>query len=353
MNYKKFLFFSASFFIVTVILFSQQRIDPLTTNVSAAPLWETGIDGIVRGKPHTQASSVVLVKDNGSVSSYFMSGTPLWNFDARGTAVQYIARSYEAATYVCGTDGVFRTINRVGRELWFLNLGKPISHSPVVGWDGRVFIPVDSIVTCRTASGHSLWTVDLGSPIAFDPILDSTGSFATVLQNMDFVKLNQFSYEERIRLTRLPVMIVSLNEEDRQSYVLMYQSGEMEKIYFDDKAPAGSKLTKENFRSLPASPAASAGKNDQFAVTLRDGRILCLDASGNILWTKNTHEASAERGSGNIAVGQADIIFDERGVYAVTTRGVSAFSGEGRRRFVFRLSVECSGIPAFSDEGIL
>jgi outer membrane protein assembly factor BamB len=151
-----------------------------------------------------------------------MSGTPLWNFDAKGKAVPYIARSYEAATYVCGTDGVFRTINRVGRELWNLNLGKPVSHSPVVGWDGRIYIPVDSVVTCRTSSGYSLWTLDIGSPVAFEPILDSTGSFATVLQNMDFVKLDQFSNLERIKLNRLPIMIVSVIDNTQQSYVLMY-----------------------------------------------------------------------------------------------------------------------------------
>jgi outer membrane protein assembly factor BamB len=351
MNCKLFLAFFV--FFAAAALFSQQKVDPLTVNVSAAPLWEIAVNDTIKGKPHTQAGSVVLVGDNGSVRSFFMSGTPLWNFDARGKAVPYIARSYEAATYVCGTDGVFRTINRVGRELWNLNLSKPISHLPVVGWDGRVYIPVDSVVTCRTSSGHSLWTLDIGSPIAFEPILDSTGSFATVLQNMDFVKLDQFSNLERIRLNRLPVMIVSVIENARQSYVLMYQSGEMEKILFDEKAVEGKKLSRTNFRSLPAQPAASASCKNMFAVTLKDGKILCMDAQGNTIWTKNTHEASEERGSGNIAQEQAVMIFDDRGVYSITTRGVSAFSAEGRRRFVFRLSFECSGVPAFSDEGIL
>lgn len=355
MNCKKsfFLFLSVSFFFIATSLFSQQRIDPLTVDVGAAPLWEAAINDTVKGKPHTQASSVVLVGDGGSVKSFFMSGTFLWSFDASGTAVPYIARSYEGATYVCSTDGVFRTINRIGRELWNLNLSKPISHSPVVGWDGRVFIPIDTVVSCRTSSGNSLWTLDLESSIAFDPLLDGTGSFVTVLQNMDFIKLNQFSYLERISLTRLPVMIVSLHEDDKQSYVLMYQSGEMEKIYFDDKAPEGNKLSKVNFRSLPSQPVAAAGNKDRFAVVLRDGKTLCLDAAGNIIWTKNSHEASEEKGSGSIAQGKAGMVFDERGVYTVTTKGVSAFSAEGRRRFVFRLSVESSGIPAFSDEGVL
>ena len=339
--------------VFTAALSAQERVDPLTMQPGAAPVWETPIGDTVKGIPHLQAGSVVLAGSNGKVSSFFMSGTPLWNFDARGRAVPHIARSYEAATYVCNTDGVFMAINRVGRELWRLNLEKPISHSPVVGWDGRVFISVDSEMTCRTASGNSLWTLNLGSLVAFAPVLDRTGSAATVLQNLDFVKVNQFSHLERIKLDRLPVMIVSLNEGEQQSYVLMYQGGETEKIIFNDSAKDGSKLSKTGFVRLPSPPAAAAGYEDKFAVTLRDGRTLCLNAKGAILWTRNSHEAAEEKGKGALEINQANIIFDERGIYAITIRGVSAFTVEGRRRFVHKLKTECSGVPGFSDEGIL
>lgn len=352
-NCNKKIFLLTVFFLLASAGYGQQRVDVAARSVSAAPMWETRIGDTIRGTPHLQASSVVLVGESGSVRSFYMSGTPLWDFDARGTAVPYIARSYEAATYVCSADGVFMAINRVGRELWRLRLDRPITHPPVVGWDGRVFIPVGSVMTCRTASGNALWTINLGSPIAFAPILDRTGSVATVLENFDFLKINQFSHVERIRLDRLPVMIVSLDEGNRKSYVLFYQSGEMEKIYFNDSARSGNKLSRANLRSLPASPIASASRGSQFVVTLRDGRTLCLDAGGNILWTRNTHEHVDERGSGNLTMDQASMMFDERGIYTITTRGMSAFTPEGRRRFVHRLSVESSGVPAFSDEGFL
>jgi len=334
-------------------LAAQQRIDPLKVQVGAAPLWETSIGEVIRRTPHLQASSAVLVGENGSVRSFFMSGTPLWNFDTRGAAVPHIARSYEAATYVSNSAGVFMAINRVGRELWRLNLGKPISFSPVVGWDGRVFIFVDSVMTCRTASGNALWTLDLGSPIAFQPVLDKTGSVVSVLQNMDFVRVNQFSHLERIRLDRMPVMIASLLEENTQSYVLFYESGEMEKVILNNSAAEGSRLSRSRFGNLPAPPAATASRGDQFVVTLRNGRTLCMDSSGSTLWTKNSHEASEEKGSGSVATNQAEMMWDERGIYVITLRGVSAFSPEGRRRFVFRLSTVSSGVPGFSDEGLL
>ena len=330
-----------------------QKADMDSARVGAAPMWETPVGDTVKGRSHLQASSAVFVGENGKVGSFFMSGTELWGFDARGKAVPYIARSYEAATYICNTDGVLMAINRVGRELWRLNLGKPISYSPVVGWDGRVFISLDSTMTCRTASGNGLWTIDLGSPMALEPILDTTGSVATVLENMEFVKVSQFSYVEKVKLSRIPAMIVSLNEGDFHSYALLYQSGEMEKIVFNEKAQRGNQLSRTNIRSLPAPPAAAASHGNRFVVTLRDGRTLHLDAQGGILWTRNSHETVEERGQGNLAPEQAAMMYDERGIYAITIRGVSAFTQEGRRRFVHRLQTASSGIPSLSDEGLL
>jgi len=352
---RKYLQITAFLFLAAAqFLTAQTRIeDPINAPVSAAQMWETAIGDTIKGSPHLQANSAVLAGERGSIKSFFMSGTHLWNFDARGTAVPYIARSYEAATYVCNNAGVFMAINRVGRELWRLNLGKPISYPPVVGWDGRVFIPLESAMTCRTAAGNGLWTIDLGSNVSFAPILDKTGSVATVLQNMDFVKVNQFGNVERIKLQRLPLMIASLNEGALQSYVLLYQSGEMEKITFNSAAKAGGKLSKSNIKSLPASPVAAIGRNAQFIVLLRDGKTLLLDSQGGTVWSRNTHESVEEKGAGNLSVGQASVMWDERGVYALSIRGVSAFTQEGRRRFVHRLSIETSGVPSLSDEGIL
>ena len=362
MKNKIFLFAITTIYLFTAgLVFGQvrqtqanaNRVDTSAAKVGAAPLWETSIGDAVKGSPHLQASSAVLVGEKGSVRSYFMSSTHLWNFDARGTSTPFVARSYEAATYVCNTEGVFMAINRVGRELWRLDLGKPITQPPVVGWDGRVFITVDSTVTCRTASGNPLWTLDLGSNVVFAPILDQTGSYAAVLQNNDFIKLGPFSHLEKIRLDRVPVMIVSLADETQQSYVLMYAGGETEKVIFNNSAREGSKLSKQSFSSLPAAPAASVSRGSQFAVTLRDGRVLLLNASGNTLWTRNSHEHTSERGAGNISIEQADMMWDERGIYTKTIRGVSAFSSEGRRRFVHRLSNVSSGVPSLSDEGLL
>ena len=329
-----------------------QRVTLNDLTVKAAPVWKQDLGDLVLGQPYLQAESAVLACTEGSIKSYYMTGTPLWSFDAKEAATPFVARSYEGASYVCNNAGVFKAVNRVGRELWRLNLGKPISYSPVVGWDGRVFIPLESQVFCRTAAGHALWSIDLGSPIATAPILDHAGSFTTVLQNRDFVKVSQFSAVERVRLDQMPTLIISLKSESQEGYVVLYQNGEAEKITYNERAARGSRLSRGGFPSLGTVPAAAASKGDQFAVTFRDGRVQLRDATGNVLWTGNSHETAEEKGSANLDKSRSYMVFDERGIYTVSTRGATGFAPDGRRRFIHKMP-EANSLPAFSDEGIL
>jgi len=320
--------------------------------VGAAPIWHHDLGDIVLGTPYLQAESAVLAAAGGSIQSFYMTGTPLWSFDPKEESTPFLARSVEGAAYVCNTSGAFRAINRVGRELWRVNLGKPITFPPVVGWDGRVFIPVDSLIVCRTAAGTSLWSKDLGSSMAVAPKLDRAGSLVTVLQNRDFVRINQFSVEERIRLDERPFLIVSLKSGNENSYVLLYPNGSAEKITYNEGAASGRKLSRGRFPSLQAAPAAAAGRDDHFAVTFRDGRVQRLDSSGRVFWTGNSHETSAEKGSANLDSSRSTMIYDDRGIYSISTRGVTCFAEDGRRRFIHKFE-EASSIPGFSDEGIL
>jgi outer membrane protein assembly factor BamB len=331
---------------------SNQRVPLVSMQVGAAPIWDQQLDDLVHGQPFLQAESAVVACSGGMIKSFFMTGTPLWNFTPEIPVTPFIARSMEGATYICDTSGVFRTINRVGRELWRVNIGRPISHSPVVGWDGRVFIPVDSLLSCRTASGNQLWSIDLGSPIALNPMLDRIGSFVTVLENRDFIKVSQFSTVDRIRLDQMPDLIISMYHGDRKTYVLLYPNGTAESISFAENAERGNRLTRRNFSTLPAPPVAAIGRDDHFAVTLRDGRVMFKDDSGRVLWNGNSHETAAERGSGNLNRNSVTMAFDERGIYTISTRGMTGFAIDGRRRFILRFE-EASSIPAFSDEGLL
>ena len=347
-------------FLMPVLLQAQSRSPgssqkvPLAAmqQVGAAPVWNQDLGDLVQGQPFLQAESAVVACAGGSIRSFYMTGTDLWHFNPEDAVTPFIARSVEGASYICNTSGSFRAINRVGRELWRMGLEKQISFSPVVGWDGRGFIPVGSQIFCRTAAGFPLWSIDLGSPMTVAPVLDHAGSLVTVLQNQDFIRVNQFSAVERIRLSREPNLIVSLKSETMDSYALLFPSGETAKINYNDKAAKGSKLSQSSFPSLPAVPAAAVSKGDQFAVTLRDGRVLLLNWDGKIIWTGNSHESTAEKGSANLEQTKAAMVFDERGIYSLSTKGATGFAVDGRRRFILKFD-EASAIPAFSDEGIL
>ena len=352
MKTVRFIFFLA--FFATGLLFAQnaQKITPASMKVGAPPIWEHDLGDLVLGQPYLQAESAVVACTEGSIKSFYMTGTPLWNFDANEAATPFIARSVEGAAYTCNTSGYFKAINRVGRELWRVNLGKPIKYPPVVGWDGRVFIPAESQIICRTAAGHPLWSIDLGSAFAVPPVLDHAGSFASVLENRDFVRISQFSAVERVRLDRLPILIISLKSSSQDAYVLFYPSGDAEKLSYNEKAAKGRKLTRSSFPSLPMAPAAAVSRTDQLAVTLRDGRVQLMDGAGRLLWTGDSHETAAEKGSANLEQSKAAMVFDERGVYSVSTRGATGFAADGRRRFILKIA-EASSVPGFSDEGLL
>jgi outer membrane protein assembly factor BamB len=320
--------------------------------VSAAPLWERELEGRVSGRPFLQAESVVLAIDDGVIRSYSRQGTFLWDFDPRSSVTPYVARSPEGTTYVCNTAGSLMAVNRVGRELWRLDMGRPLSFPVVVGWDGRVFIPVENELSCRTAAGITLWRQDLGSRISLAPVLDSGGGVAAVLENRQFVRLDPFGAVERISLDRIPEIIVPLKSADRYSYVLLYTDGGAERISLDPGA-AGAKLSRSRLTALPAAPAAAAGREDQVAVSLRDGRtLLFAGAGGPVRWIGNSHETRAEKGAGNLSPRETAMSFDERGIFVLSPRGATSFAANGRRRWILQFP-ELTGIPALSDEGLL
>jgi outer membrane protein assembly factor BamB len=59
-----------------------------------------------------------------------------------------------------------------------------------------------------------------------------------------------------------------------------------------------------------------------------------------------------EKGTGNLALNDAAMAFDDRGIYTFSKHGATAFAGDSRRRWILHIP-ETSAIPAFSEEGIL
>jgi outer membrane protein assembly factor BamB len=329
------------------------RVLPEELPVSSAPLWEREINDIVLGQPFLQAESVVVACENGSLKSWGMSGAALWDFDPHGKVSPHTSRSPEGTSYVSNAAGNFMAVNRVGRELWRIDLGKPMSHPAVVGWDGRLFISVEADLYCRTASGIALWKQNLGSPVAMAPVLDHAGGIATYLENRDFIRVSHLGVVERLRLERSPAIIVPILAGDSNSFLLFYQDGGVENIKLDFESSRGGMLSRTRLPSLPAPPVSAVGYQHEAAVTIRDGRVLLISGTaGQIRWTGNSHETAVERGAGNLALNDASMVFDERGIFSLTRRGATAFAANGRRRWLLRVP-ETSAIPALSSEGLV
>jgi outer membrane protein assembly factor BamB len=329
-----------------------QAASPAGLTVSSAPIWSQDLDDIVLGIPYLQAESAVVACRSGSIKSFSMRGTPLWTFDPRGSVTPFTSRSPEGTSYVCNTAGTFMAINRIGRELWRLDFGTPITFPAVVGWDGRLFIPVGQNLYCRTASGIALWSQDLGSPAAMAPVLDHTGAIVSFLENRDFIRIDHLGAMERLRLDRTPAIIVPLISGNDNSYLLFYQNGEVENITLTMGGPRGGKLSRSRSASLPLPPAAAAGYKNQAGVTLRDGRVVLVSETGQVRWARNSHETTAEKGKGNLALNDAAMAFDDRGIFTFSKTGAAAFAEDGRRRWILHIPAT-SAIPAFSDEGLL
>jgi outer membrane protein assembly factor BamB len=331
------------------LLWAQSRaVEP---PVSAEPIWEQDLRGDVIGLPFLQAESAVVVLKQGYIKSYSRLGNWLWTYQADEELTPHVTRAREGTSYVCTTGGTVIAINRVGRELWKLNLGSPITAPIVVGWDGRLFIPVGNKIYCRTASGYSLWMKDLGSPVFVSPILDHRGGLAMVLNNNEFILISYLSHVERFQLREKPLHIVPLEvTEGKDSFYLFYASGAIDRIYRDRNFA----LVSESLPSLSQTPAAAINWKENAAVTLRDGRVQLLSVpDARVLWTGDSHETRAERGEGNLGPYWATMQFDERGVYMLSAKGVTGFRvSDGNRLWILRIT-GAAAIPSFSDEGYL
>jgi outer membrane protein assembly factor BamB len=319
--------------------------------VSAEPIWEQDLRGTVVGLPFLQAESAVVVLAEGDVKSYSRLGNWLWTYHANDRLTPHVSRAREGTTYVCTEKGAVIAINRVGRELWRLELGSPVTAPIVIGWDGRLFIPVGQKIYCRTASGFSLWMRDLGSPIFVKPILDHRGGLAMVLENNQLALVSHLSTIERFQLSDRPLHIVPLQiTSGKDSFYLLYQNGGIDRVFRNSE----NKLTSESLPALSQTPAAAVDWKDQVAVTLRDGSVQLLSVpDAQVLWTETSHESRDQRGDGSLDPYWAAMQFDERGVYCLSTKGVTGFrASDGRRLWILRVT-GAAAIPSFSDEGYL
>jgi len=326
---------------------------------SEAFIWRQALGGYVIGNPVAQVESVVVATDGGSLKSFSSQGKPLWDYYARGKLAPFVSRSGEGTSYICRTNGLLIAINRLGRELWQLDLKSPLVFPVLIGWDGRLFIFTDKKITCVTAAGYRLWSKTLEAKIAFAPVMDSGGGVILALENSEVLRIDAFGNTLSYSVSSVPVAAVSLTiERYGLAILLLYENRNIEIII-----PALGNVESIKARlDVSSSPLAATGKDNEAAVLLKDGRVALLapeypparvsidgiPSGMRVLWTQASHINPSGLSGGE----SASLLFDERGVYVLSKGGATGFTDDGRRLWQIRLT-GTAAVPAFGDDGVL
>jgi outer membrane protein assembly factor BamB len=317
---------------------------PLCAQTAVPPLWRLPLGGAVVGPPSVQAGAAVVLMDSGDLKALSAKGTTLWTYSAQGKVSPYLNRSPEGVSYFSRTNGILIAVNRVGRELWRRNLGVPLSGPVILGWDGRIFAPAGDRIFCLTISGRLLWQRKLGAGIALTPIPDHDGGIMLVLTNAILLRVGPFGQTGTLYLSAVPRVIVPLGPGGKGGRVLIfYPNGGVE---FADFRSADFNQGPQPLSRLEGSPLAAAAQGLKVALMLEGGRLLGLQGlSGETLWSVDSR---VRIGAGE----QPALLYDERGIYALSRSGAAGFSGDGR--LIWRLDLGgAASVPSFGDDGIL
>jgi len=331
---------------------------------TGSPAWRQVMGGAVLSLPSVQAQSAVVALDGGNIRAYSAAGNPLWNYSARGRISAFVTRSREGTSYFSRTNGILLAVNRVGRELWRRNLESPICARIVPGWDGRLFIPVEQKILCYTASGNPLWTVNYEAPILLAPRLDHGGGIIFALENNQVCRITPFGDIRIWALSNAPAALIPL--EQNQQVLVLYKDGSMSILGQSDDwfFSAQGEVHPSLLPKLPGTPKAAASRGNKIAVILDDGTAILftleppsgkpagtLTNENGIIWKGDSHIREFSRRGGRPEP-EAEIIYDDRGVYILSKNGATGFSHEGKRIW-YTLLQNTAAIPAFGNDGVL
>jgi len=331
-------------------LFAQDEIreQGLVTN---DPFWRQALGGAVLSLPSVQAQSAVVALDGGNIRAYSTAGKPLWSYSARGKISPFVTRSREGSSYLSRINGTLIAVNRAGRELWRRDMGAPLCAGVVTGWDGRLFAPVEKKIFCYTASGTLLWIKVLESPFLIAPKPDHGGGIVFALNNNEIYRMDHFGNIKNWPLTQAPV---ALAPASGTQIIVLYKDGIMEALKFseDEKKSAHGKTNLPVFPKLPSNPLAAVGKDGNIAVVMNDGRLAFLSVDERkIIWLGDTHIKEMIKSGGKPDT-EAEMLFDERGIYILSKSGATGFSKDGKRLWFTNLQ-NAAAIPAFGNDGVL
>lgn len=310
--------------------------------------WRQALGGKVLSVPVAQASSVVMVTDEGMLRCFSYTGRPLWKFDAQGKLTPFVSRSREGTSYICRTDGTFMAINRSGRLLWTKKLPHSMIAAPLIGWDGRIFIPLAQNIICVSAAADQRWNLKLEAKLALPPVPDGRGGLLAALMSNTVISVSPTGQIQKTSLSQKPALLIDTSK-DMADFLVYYRDGTGEFRRFSGEISPLPKMTGQ--------PIAGARNDTCLALLLDQGTVITMSLEHReILWEasgplKIPGESMDFPISGKTNT-QPLLLFDERGIYALRLSGVAGFTQDGRRLWSIAVQGAASS-PCFSDEGLV
>jgi len=328
------------------------------------PVWRQALGGAVLSLPSVQAQSAVVALDSGNIKAYSTSGTPMWDYSAMGKISPFVTRSREGTSYFSRTNGTLIAVNRAGRELWRRSLESPICARVISGWDGRIFVPIEQKILCYTASGNLLWTRNYETPLSLAPKLDRNGGILFASENKNVYRISAFGEMRIWSLSDPPAALIPI--ERQQHILVLYKDGSMsilgqsEDWFFSAQEEAHPALLPK----LPGRPITAANRGNNIAVLLDDGSASLFSiesppnrpsggvpAGNGIIWRSDSHIKEFIKNGGKPEP-EAEIIYDDRGIYILNKNGATCFTHDGKRNW-FTFLQNTAAIPAFGNDGVL
>jgi outer membrane protein assembly factor BamB len=238
----------------------------------------------------------------------------------------------------------------------------PICANIISGWDGRLFVPVAQNIYCYTASGNLLWTRTYEAPISLAPKLDHGGGIIFALENNHVCRITAFGDIKIWALSDPPAALIPI---ERQSQILvLYKDGSMsilgqsEDWFFSAQGDVHPALLPK----LPGNPIAAASRGNNIAVLFDDGSAALFSlelpssrppgsSDNGILWRSDSHLKEFIKNGGKPEP-EAEVIYDDRGIYILNKNGATGFTHEGKRIW-FTFLQNTAAIPAFGNDGVL
>ncbi len=341
----------ACFFLLPLFVFFEFLPSSYAQEFTTSPTWREALGAKIIGEPTSQASSVVILCDDGTVRCFSYTGKALWTFDTRSKLLPFVSRAPDGSTYVMSQERFLIALNRAGRKLWSIRLAAPLQGPIQFGWDGRLFIPLPDRVLCFTPGGFQLWERKLPFPLREALVPDSQGGVLGMTEGAILIRLSALGRLEQYTCDSSPCLVFSLPSVEQDSWRggIYYNNGTGEII-------RGGKR-EGPLPALPAPPLHAKEQQGKLALFLENGKLVLLSLkSHTTLWEGAVpfyQRGTAVKDSpSRTTMVESRLLFDERGVYYLSRVGAVGFTPTGQRLWQLTLK-GASSLPAFSDEGIL